>query len=235
MHSNADNEEIAKFSNLAHRWWDPESEFKPLHEINPLRLKWINDHTPLAGKRVLDIGCGGGILSESMACKGAIVTGIDLSEKALAVARLHLHESQQSVDYQKISAENFATHHQNEFDIVTCMEMLEHVPSPSSIVQACATLVKPGGHVFLSTINRNFKAYLLTIIGAEYIANMLPRGTHNYSKFLKPSELAGDLRKSDLNVLELIGMNYNPLSKEYSLGRNTDVNYLICATKPYKN
>ena len=229
---NADEKELAKFSELAHRWWDPESEFKPLHEINPLRLNWIDEHASISGKRVLDIGCGGGILTESLARKGAEVTGIDLSEKALSVARLHLFESQLSIDYQKVSAEAFAKQHPATFDVVTCMEMLEHVPDPASIVRACATLVKPGGHVFLSTINRKLKAYLFAVIGAEYVLNMLPRGTHDYAKFLKPAELSRYLRDADLDVQELIGMHYQPLTKTYSLGNGSDVNYLMRATKP---
>ncbi|GAB2890148.1 bifunctional 3-demethylubiquinone 3-O-methyltransferase/2-octaprenyl-6-hydroxy phenol methylase [Uliginosibacterium flavum] len=229
---NADEKELAKFSELAHRWWDPESEFKPLHEINPLRLNWIDEHASIAGKQVLDIGCGGGILTESMARKDAKVTGIDLSEKALAVARLHLFESQLSIDYQNVSAEEFAKRHPATFDVVTCMEMLEHVPDPASIVKACATLVKPGGHVFLSTINRNLKAYLFAIVGAEYVLNMLPRGTHEYAKFLKPAELSRYLRDADLEVQELIGMHYQPLNKTYSLGNGSDINYLMRAIKP---
>ena len=225
--SNADPAEVQKFSDLAHRWWDPASEFRPLHEINPLRLGWIDDKVGLAGKEVLDIGCGGGILSESMAVRGARVTGIDLSEKALGVARLHLFESGQQVDYRHVSAEAFAAEHPASFDVVTCMEMLEHVPDPASTIAACARLVKPGGHVFFSTINRNLTAYLLAIIGAEYILNMLPRGTHEYAKFIKPSELTRHCRNAGLDTLELIGLGYNPLTKVYSLGRNTDVNYLM--------
>ncbi|MBS1208841.1 MAG: bifunctional 3-demethylubiquinone 3-O-methyltransferase/2-octaprenyl-6-hydroxy phenol methylase [Proteobacteria bacterium] len=230
-HTNADEKELAKFSDLAHRWWDPESEFKPLHEINPLRLDWINQLSPLAGKRVLDIGCGGGILAESMARAGANVTAIDLSDKALAVARLHLHESKLTVDYRKISAEALAAQEPAAFDVITCMEMLEHVPDPASIVRACATLLKPQGDLFLSTINRNLKAYLLAVVGAEYLLNMLPRGTHEYAKFLKPSELSRDLRNAGLDTRELIGMTFNPLSRIYSLGTNTDVNYLMRASK----
>lgn len=231
MHTNSDPAELQKFSDLAHRWWDPTSEFKPLHEINPLRLRWIDRSAALAGKRVLDIGCGGGILSESMAALGANVTGIDLSEKALGVARLHLFESGNKVDYQHTSAEAFAAEHPGAFDVVTCMEMLEHVPDPASTVAACAKLVKPGGQVFFSTINRNFKAYLLAVIGAEYILNMLPRGTHEYAKFIKPSELARYARQADLETEELIGMTYNPLTKIYALGEDTDVNYLMRARR----
>jgi 2-polyprenyl-6-hydroxyphenyl methylase/3-demethylubiquinone-9 3-methyltransferase len=223
---NADQNELDKFSQLAHRWWDPQSEFKPLHEINPLRLEWISKHANLAGKKVLDIGCGGGILSESMAQHDAVVTGIDLSDKALGVARLHLLESGNKVDYRKISAEELATQAAGSFDIVTCMEMLEHVPNPASTVSACATLVKPGGHVFFSTINRNAKAYLLAVIGAEYVLKLLPRGTHDYAKFIKPSELFRWSKSVGLEPDELIGMTYNPLSRRYRLGSDTDVNYL---------
>lgn len=224
---NADAAELQKFSDLAHRWWDPESEFRPLHEINPLRLDWIDQHSPVAGQRVIDIGCGGGILSESMAVRGARVTGADLSEKALGVARLHLLETGRQVEYVQIAAEEIAQQRAGEYDIVTCMEMLEHVPDPASTVRACAQLVKPGGTVYFSTLNRNPKSYLLAIIGAEYVLNMLPRGTHEYARFIKPSELSRFARDSGLQVEELIGMHYNPLSKRYSLGSNTDVNYLI--------
>ncbi|PLX76182.1 MAG: bifunctional 3-demethylubiquinol 3-O-methyltransferase/2-polyprenyl-6-hydroxyphenol methylase [Azoarcus sp.] len=224
---NADPAELQKFSDLAHRWWDPASEFKPLHEINPLRLNWIDDIASLAGKDVLDIGCGGGILSEGMASLGATVTGIDLSEKALGVARLHLFESGQKVDYRLVSAEAFAEESPARFDVVTCMEMLEHVPDPASTIAACAKLVKPGGHVFFSTLNRNLKAYALAIIGAEYLLKLLPRGTHEYAKFIKPSELSRYSRNAGLTPQTLTGMNYNPLTKVYALGRNTDVNYLL--------
>ncbi len=228
---NADPAELQKFSDLAHRWWDPESEFKPLHQINPLRLDWIDNAAGLSGKKVVDIGCGGGILAESMAARGAEVTGVDLSEKALGVARLHLYESGQTVSYRHISAEDIAREAPASFDIVTCMEMLEHVPDPASTIRACATLVKPGGKVFFSTLNRNLKAYLLAVVGAEYVLNLLPKGTHEYAKFIKPSELARYVRKAGLNVEELIGMSYNPLSKIYSLGSDTDVNYLMCASR----
>ena len=224
---NADPAELQKFSDLAHRWWDPESEFKPLHQINPLRLDWIDNAARIADKRVVDIGCGGGILAESMATRGAQVTGVDLSEKALGVARLHLFESGQSVDYRLISAEDLAREAPASFDVVTCMEMLEHVPDPASTIRACATLVKPGGHIFFSTLNRNLKAYLMAVVGAEYVLNLLPKGTHEYAKFIKPSELARYVREAGLDVEELIGMNYNPFSKIYSLGRDTDVNYLM--------
>ncbi|MBT9498302.1 bifunctional 2-polyprenyl-6-hydroxyphenol methylase/3-demethylubiquinol 3-O-methyltransferase UbiG [Zoogloea oleivorans] len=224
---NADPAELQKFSDLAHRWWDPESEFKPLHQINPLRLDWINNTAQLAGKKVVDIGCGGGILAESMAACGALVTGVDLSEKALGVARLHLYESGQTVDYRLISAEDISREAPGSFDVVTCMEMLEHVPDPASTIRACAALVKPGGYVFFSTLNRNIKSYLMAVVGAEYILNLLPKGTHEYAKFIKPSELARYVREAGLDVEELIGMNYNPLNKVYSLGRDTDVNYLM--------
>ncbi len=227
MSANADPAELQKFSELAHRWWDPGSEFKPLHEINPLRLDWIDSKASLPGKKVLDVGCGGGILAESMAARGATVTGIDLSDKALGVARLHLFESGQDVDYQLVSAEDLAARQPAAFDVVTCMEMLEHVPDPASTIAACSRLVKPGGHVFFSTLNRNPKSYLFAIIGAEYILNLLPRGTHEYARFIKPSELARDCRHAGLEVDELIGMSYNPLSRVYSLGRDTGVNYLM--------
>ena len=230
MH-NADPQELAKFSQLAHRWWDPKSEFKPLHEINPLRLNWIDKHASLAGKTVLDIGCGGGILSESMAGLGASVTGIDLSEKALGVARLHLLESGKTVDYRMISAEDLAAQAPASFDVVTCMEMLEHVPDPASIIAACSALAKPGGHVFFSTINRNLKAYLFAVLGAEYILRMLPKGTHDYAKFLRPSELSRWARSVNLEPDDLIGMTYSPFSDKYSLGSNTDVNYLLHTVK----
>ena len=225
--TNVDPIELEKFSQLAHRWWDPNSEFKPLHDINPLRLDYINRIVPLAGKAVLDVGCGGGILSESMAALGAQVTGIDLGDKPLQVAKLHLLESGQLVDYQKISAEDLAAARSASFDVVTCMEMLEHVPDPASIVRACAQLVKPDGHVFFSTLNRNPKSYLFAVIGAEYLLKLLPRGTHDYAKFIKPSELAQFCRDARLDVSAVIGMSFNPLSKVYSLGRNTDVNYIL--------
>ena len=229
--SNADPIELEKFSQLAHRWWDRSSEFKPLHDINPLRLGYINRTVPLSGKTVLDVGCGGGILTESMAALGARVTGIDLGDKALQVAKLHLLESGQQVNYRKIAVEELAVEQPAQYDVVTCLEMLEHVPDPSSIVCACAQLTKPGGHVFFSTLNRNPKSYLLAVIGAEYVLNLLPRGTHDYAKFIKPSELAQSCRDADLCVTDLIGMSYNPLSKVYSLGRDTDVNYMIACRR----
>ena len=228
---NADQNELDKFSQLAHRWWDPNSEFKPLHEINPLRLEWIDGLVGISGKKVLDIGCGGGILSESMAQRGALVTGIDLSEKALSVARLHLLESGRNVDYQMISAEDLADQAAGSFDVVTCMEMLEHVPRPASTIAACAALVKPGGHVFFSTLNRNAKAYVLAVIGAEYILKMLPKGTHDYAKFIKPSELSRWAKSVGLEPEQLIGMTYNPITKHYRLGCDTDVNYLLHTVK----
>jgi 2-polyprenyl-6-hydroxyphenyl methylase/3-demethylubiquinone-9 3-methyltransferase len=229
--TNADPAELEKFSQLAHRWWDPNSEFKPLHDINPLRLDYIDRIAALAGKTVLDVGCGGGILSESMAGLGAQVTGIDLGDKPLKVARLHLLESGQQVDYRKIAVEELAATQPGHYDVVTCMEMLEHVPDPSSTVRACAQLAKPGGHVFFSTLNRNPKSYLYAVIGAEYLLNLLPRGTHDYARFIKPSELAGFCRAADLDVADITGMTYNPLSKVYSLGRNTDVNYIFACRR----
>ena len=231
MTANADPLELRKFSDLAHRWWDPESEFKPLHDINPLRLDYIDRSVGLRGKRVLDVGCGGGILSESMAARGANVTGIDLSDKALGVARLHLYESGQQVDYVHAAAEDFATAHPASFDVVTCLEMLEHVPDPASTVKACAGLLKPGGIAFFSTINRNPKAYLFAVIGAEYILGLLPKGTHDYAKFIRPAELMRFCREAGLDQNDIIGMSYNPILKTYSLGRNTDVNFLIRAAR----
>ena len=228
---NVDPAEIAKFSALAAKWWDPTSEFKPLHEINPLRLDWINRAAPLAGKRVLDVGCGGGILTEAMAGKGAHVSGIDLAEKSLTVARLHQLESGARVDYQCISAEDLAAREPASYDVVTCMEMLEHVPDPASVVRACAALAKPGGHVFFSTLNRNPKSYLFAVLGAEYILGLLPRGTHDYMKFIKPSELARFAREAHLNVQQWQGMGYNPLTGRYRLGTGTSVNYLVCMVK----
>jgi 2-polyprenyl-6-hydroxyphenyl methylase/3-demethylubiquinone-9 3-methyltransferase len=229
--SNVDQSEIDKFSALAHRWWDPTSEFKPLHAINPLRLGWIESITSLAGKKVLDVGCGGGILAESLSKSGGIVTGIDLSNKALKVAELHQLESNTSVQYRSISAEDLAKQEPENYDVVTCMEMLEHVPDPSSVVQACATLCKPGGSIFFSTLNRNPKSYLFAIIGAEYILKLLPKGTHEYDKFIKPSELAGFTRQAGLELLEIKGMTYNPLTQIYRLGSDTDVNYMIATRK----
>ena len=225
---NADPNELEKFSQLAHRWWDTASEFQPLHEINPLRLDWIDRLSGnVAGKTVLDIGCGGGILAESLAERGATVTGIDLSDKALSVARLHLLESGKSVCYRKISAEELALESPGYFDIVTCMEMLEHVPDPASIVSACASLLKPGGHAFFSTINRNPKAWLMIVLGAEYMLNMLPKGTHEYAKFIRPSELTRWATSVGLHPDALTGLCYNPLTRQYRLCATTDVNYLL--------
>ena len=227
MNPNVDPLEIDKFSALAHRWWDPNSEFKPLHEINPLRLNYIDATAGLAGKRVLDVGCGGGILAESMAALEAEVVGIDLSEKALKVAKLHLLESGIKVDYRLIAVEQLSQVSAQHFDVITCMEMLEHVPNPASTVTACAELVSPGGRVFFSTINRNPKAYLFAVIGAEYLLKLLPRGTHDYAKFIKPSELARYCRDAGLTVETVIGMTYNPFTQRYKLEQNTDVNYII--------
>jgi 2-polyprenyl-6-hydroxyphenyl methylase/3-demethylubiquinone-9 3-methyltransferase len=229
---NADPLELQKFSDLAHRWWDAGSEFRPLHEINPLRLEWINARAPLIGKRVVDIGCGGGILAESMARKGADVTGIDLSDKALKVADLHSLESGIQVRYEKIAAEDLAERETASYDVVTCMEMLEHVPDPASIVRACAALAKPGSQVFFSTLNRNPKAYLFAILGAEYLLRMLPRGTHDYAKFITPAELSRFVREADLELDALKGLSYNPLTKIYSLNQDTSVNYMIACRKP---
>jgi 2-polyprenyl-6-hydroxyphenyl methylase/3-demethylubiquinone-9 3-methyltransferase len=224
---NADPQELAKFSALAHRWWDPESEFKPLHQINPLRLDWIDRIAALAEKSALDIGCGGGILAEAMATRGARVKGIDLSEKALKVAQLHLRESGLAVDYEAVSAEDLAAREAGRYDVVTCMELLEHVPDPESTVLACSRLARKDGRVFFSTINRNLKSYVFAIIGAEYVLKLLPKGTHDYMKFIKPSELARHCRSAGLEVREIIGMSYNPLSKTYSLGTDSSVNYLV--------
>lgn len=228
---NVDPAELQKFADMAHRWWDPNSEFKPLHEINPLRLNFIDKAVGLAGKHVLDVGCGGGILSESMSLKGAQVTGIDLGEKALKVAQLHRLESGANVDYRLIAVEDLAREVPGSFDVVTCMEMLEHVPNPAAVVRACSTLVKPGGAVFFSTINRNPKAYLFAVVGAEYVLNLLPRGTHDYAKFIKPSELAGWARDAGLDFAHIKGMSYNPITRYYSLGRDVSVNYLVHAVK----
>jgi 2-polyprenyl-6-hydroxyphenyl methylase/3-demethylubiquinone-9 3-methyltransferase len=229
--ANVDTEELNKFSELAHKWWDKTSEFKPLHDINPLRLNYIDTAVSLKGKTVLDVGCGGGILSESMAQKGAQVTGIDLGEKALKVAQLHSLESGVVVDYQLIAVEELAEKQPSSFDVVTSLEMLEHVPNPASVVAACAKLVKPGGHVFFSTINRNPKSYLFAVVGAEYVLNMLPRGTHDYAKFIKPSELANWVRAAGLSLNDQIGMSYNPIAQHYRLGDDVSVNYLMHTIK----
>ena len=229
---NFDPAELAKFSDLAHRWWDVESEFRPLHQINPFRLDWIASLVPLAGKRVLDVGCGGGILADAMARKGADVLGIDLATKALKVAQLHALEAQtEGVSYREISAEGLAAEQPANFDVVTCMEMLEHVPDPSLVVKACAELVKPGGYVFFSTINRNAKAFLFAIVGAEYVLNLLPRGTHEYVKLIKPSELAGYCRDARLVLEQTRGMEYNPLTRHYWLSGNTSVNYMLATRR----
>jgi 2-polyprenyl-6-hydroxyphenyl methylase/3-demethylubiquinone-9 3-methyltransferase len=228
---NVDHNEISKFEELAHRWWDPDSEFKPLHDINPLRLDYIDARARIAGKQVLDVGCGGGILAESMARRGAEVTGIDMGETPLSVARLHMLESGVKVDYRRITAEELAEERPASFDVVTCMEMLEHVPDPGSVIAACARLVRPGGHVFFSTINRNPKAFLFAIVGAEYVLNMLPKGTHEFAKFIRPSELASWTRAAGLDVEDITGMTYNPLTRHYRLGRDVDVNYLMYTRK----
>lgn len=230
---NADPLELKKFSDVAHQWWDTQSEFKPLHEINPLRLEWINAKASIAHKKVLDVGCGGGILSESMARLGAHVKGVDLSEKALKVAQLHSLESGMPVQYEKIAAEDLAQREPASYDVVTCMEMLEHVPDPASIIQSCATLVKPGGYVFFSTINRNPKAYLYAVVGAEYILQLLAKGTHDYAKFITPAELARYIRQAQLDILGLKGLSYNPLTKIYALTPDTSVNYMIACQKPF--
>lgn len=229
--TNVDDVELQKFSDIAHKWWDKNSEFKPLHEINPLRVNWIDQQTPLKGKRVLDVGCGGGILAESIYFKGAEVTGIDLGEKSLNVAKLHQLESGAKVDYRLVSVEQLAEETPASYDVITCLEMLEHVPDPASIVAACAKLLKPNGVAFFSTINRNPKAYLLAVIGAEYILNMLPKGTHDYAKFIKPSELAQMMRSADLNLQASTGMSYNPITQVYSLGDDVSVNYIVQAVK----
>ena len=229
---NVDPNEIRKFEELASRWWDKNSEFKPLHDINPLRANWIDNLAPVAEKKVLDVGCGGGILAEALAQRGAQVTGIDMGDAPLGVAKLHQLESGLSIDYQKSTAEDFAKTHENSFDTVTCLEMLEHVPDPSSVVRACAKMVKPGGHVFFSTINRNPKAFLFAIIGAEYVLRLLPRGTHEYAKFIWPSELANWSREAELQVNQMTGLLFNPLTKKYKLSdSDMDVNYMISTQK----
>ena len=230
--TNVDAAEIAKFEKLASRWWDRNSEFKPLHDINPLRVGFIDSKVNLVGKRVLDVGCGGGILSEAMAYRGAKVTGIDMGEAPLGVARLHLFESKLDINYQKITAEQFAAQNPGAFDVVTCLEMLEHVPDPAAIVKSCFELLQPGGDLFVSTINRNPKAWLFAVVGAEYVLRMLPRGTHDYRKFIRPSELAQWARQTGFVMGELTGMTYNPFTRTYSLGRDVDVNYLLHLQKP---
>lgn len=228
---NVDPNEIRKFEQIAHRWWDKDSEFKPLHAINPLRLNYIDERAGLAGRTVLDVGCGGGILAESMAHRQATVTGIDLGETPLSVAELHALESGIEMDYRRISAEELALDMPEHFDIVTCMEMLEHVPDPASVIQACTTLVKPGGHVFFSTINRNPKAFMLAIVGAEYIMNMLPKGTHEYSKFIRPSELETAARNNGLELRNISGLSYNPIFQHYRIGNDIDINYMMHFTR----
>ncbi len=231
--SNVDPAELAKFSDLAHRWWDTESEFRPLHQINPLRLNWIQTLVPLSGKKVVDIGCGGGILSDAMARQGAQVLGIDLAVKSLKVAQLHaLEAGTQGVQYQEISAESLASQRAGQFDVVTCMEMLEHVPHPAAVVKACAQLVKPGGWVFFSTLNRSPKSFLFAIVGAEYVLNLLPRGTHEYGRLIKPSELADWVRDGGLELAQMKGMTYNPFTRVYAMNSDTDVNYLMATQKP---
>jgi 2-polyprenyl-6-hydroxyphenyl methylase / 3-demethylubiquinone-9 3-methyltransferase len=232
-HTNFDQAELAKFSDLAHRWWDTESEFRPLHQINPLRLEWINGIAPLQGKKVLDVGCGGGILTDAMARSGAHALGIDLATKSLKVAQLHALEAQTpNVQYREVAVEGLAAEQPASFDVVTCMEMLEHVPDPSSIVRACAQLVKPGGHVFFSTLNRNAKSFLFAIVGAEYVLNLLPRGTHEYAKFIRPSELARDCREAGLEWQHTRGMEYNPITRRYWLSADTSVNYMVATQRP---
>ena len=231
MDSNIDTGEIAKFNALAARWWDPQGEFKPLHDINPLRLEFIAERAPLEGRKALDVGCGGGLLSEGLAARGADVTGIDLADGALDVARLHLLESGLRVDYRAISAEALAAESPESYDVVTCMELLEHVPDPASLVAACARLVRPGGRVFFSTLNRHPKAYLFAILGAEYVLRMLPKGTHDYARFIRPSELAHAMRSAGLSLREMTGLSYNPFDRRYRLGRDIDVNYLVYAEK----
>lgn len=231
--SNVDHAEIAKFEALAHRWWDRESEFKPLHDINPLRVNWIDERVQLAGKKVLDVGCGGGILTEAMAQRGADVTGIDMGEAPLNVARLHALETGVNIDYQRIPVEELAEKAPASYDIVTCLEMLEHVPDPASVIRACAELVKPGGHLFFSTINRTTKGWLFAVVGAEYVLRMLPKGTHEYGKFIRPSELGRWVREAGLQTRDITGMTYNPLTKQYKLNpRDVDVNYLMHTIRP---
>ncbi len=229
--ANVDDKEISKFNEIAFRWWDPESEFKPLHDINPLRLDYINKHSPLNNKNVIDVGCGGGLLSEGMSKLGAKVTGIDMGERPIQVAKLHLHESKLDINYQQTTAENFAEQHAGQFEVVSCMEMLEHVPDPGSVIRACSKLVKPGGKLFFSTINRNPKSYLYAILGAEYMLQMLPKGTHDYKKMIKPSELARWMRSAEVDLVDISGMAYNPVSKHYSLNKDITVNYLCYAEK----
>lgn len=231
MSQNVDHQELKKFAQLASRWWDPEGELKTLHQINPLRLKYIQDHVNLSGKAVIDIGCGAGILTESMAKAGALATGIDMNKSLIDAAELHLHETGVEAEYLKTSAEEIAAKRPGKYDVVTCLEMLEHVPDPASVIQACATLVKPGGHIFFSTINRNPKAYLFAIVGAEYLLNILPKNTHDYSKFIRPSELGGWIRQAGMHTQGIKGMQYNPFTKIFKLTDDVSVNYLLHAIK----
>lgn len=234
--SNVDPQEIAKFEALASRWWDSNSEFKPLHDINPLRANYIDERSPVAQRKLIDVGCGGGILSEAMAQRGAIVTGIDMGAAPLSVAKLHALESQLNIDYQQCTAEEMAEQQPESFDVVTCLEMLEHVPDPASVIKACAKLCKPGGHVYFSTLNRNPKSYLFSIIGAEYLLKLLPKGTHDYSKFIKPSELASAIREADLQLSHMTGMTYNPITQQYRLkDGDVGVNYLVHSRKPVES
>ena len=233
MMTNADPQELAKFSDLAHRWWDPESEFRPLHQINPLRLDWIDQQAHIAGKRVVDVGCGGGILAESMARRGANVLGIDLADRPLKVAQLHAMESGvANLDYRSVSAEALAAEQPSQFDVVTCMEMLEHVPDPSSVVRACAQMAKPGGWIFFSTLNRNPKSFLFAIVGAEYLLKLLPKGTHEFARFIRPAELTRWAREADLSTTQMKGLEYNPITRRYWLSGDTSVNYMIACRKP---
>lgn len=235
MH-NVDQNEIAKFEALASRWWDAESEFKPLHEINPLRCNYIDQYSPVAEKKVLDVGCGGGLITESLTHRGAIVTGIDMGVAPLSVAKLHALESGLNIDYQQITAEAMAEQFPNHYDVVTCLEMLEHVPDPASVIRACAAMVKPGGHVYFSTINRNPKAYAFAVLGAEYVLKLLPKGTHEYAKFIRPSELAQWMREAGLDMQHITGLTYNPLTKRYKLNpQDVTVNYMVHAYKPLAN
>lgn len=233
MTTNADPQELAKFSDLAHRWWDPESEFRPLHQINPLRLDWIDQQAGIAGKRVVDVGCGGGILAESMARRGANVLGIDLADRPLKVAQLHAMESGvANLDYRSVAAEDLAAEQPGQFDVVTCMEMLEHVPDPSSVVRACAQMAKPGGWIFFSTLNRNPKSFLFAIVGAEYLLKLLPKGTHEFARFIRPAELTRWAREADLSTTQMKGLEYNPITRRYWLSGDTSVNYMIACRKP---